>query len=485
MKRILSLLLALCCASLHAQDLSKILTKVPEHANVLTVIDTKALMKSQKANAEGWAQKRNLDYLSGNLAFPPSATFVVVAADYNPIEQRNDWQVGLFEFPGKVYEDKIAQREGSDVELIENLYVIPSRRNMYFVQFDRENYGIFSPAHRPKMINWVKFAKSNTNNKVSDYLTNSVTDGGANGQINIALDMHNLLNPVEVTKRLQASKVVTDAGADRIKLTNLIVGIRGLRLSVNVTSGSVAKLSVDFKDNVEEFAKVLPPLLFEVLEKQGFSLGDPAQWQTTVRGKTVSVTGAVEDDDVKRVLHLVLPSTFEPSTTSTLTGEAAIATTSQAYFRAVDALLKDLRTKSDRLDRQRAWNTNASWYEYTAQKIGTLPVVNTDETLLQYSAEIADQLRICGQSLRGVNITNRVLDTYKRGGMGWGGGDGGWGGYYGGGGFGYSSNVQQVESSQAETAAAGAKDRNAIWVKIGDQTTAIRSEMAKKYRIEF
>jgi len=484
MKRVLSLLLALCCASLYAQDISKLLTRMPEHANVLTVIDTKALMKSQKANVEGWAQKRNLDYLSGNLAFPPSATFVVVAADYNPIERRNDWQVGLFEFPGKVYEDKIAQREGSDVELIENLYVIPSRRNMYFVQFDRENYGIFSPAHRPKMINWVKFAKTNTNNKVSDYLTNAVIDGGANGQINIAFDMHNLLNPVEVTKRLQDSKVVTDAGADRIKLTNLIVGIKGLRLSINVTSGSVANLSVDFKDNVEDFAKVLPPLLFEVLEKQGFSMGDPAQWQTTVRGRTVSVKGAVDDDDVKRVLHMVLPSTFEPSVTSNLTGEAAIATTSQQYFRAVDGLLKSLRTKSDLLDRQRAWNTNASWYEYAAQKIDTLPVVNTDETLLQYSAGVAQQLRLAGESLRGVNITNRVIDTYKR--SGWTGGDGygyGWGGYYGGGGYG--SNVQQVESSQAEVAAAGAKDRNAIWVKIGEQTTAIRDQMAKKYRIEF
>ncbi|HMP18018.1 MAG TPA: hypothetical protein PKD72_13415, partial [Gemmatales bacterium] len=65
---------------------------------------------------------------------------------------------------------------------------------------------------------------------------------------------------------------------------------------------------------------------------------------------------------------------------------------------------------------------------------------------------------------------------------GWGmGGVGGWGAFN----AGYASNVQDVESAKAENAAKGAKDRNAIWVNISKQTTEIREEMAKKYRIEF
>jgi hypothetical protein len=103
---------------------------------------------------------------------------------------------------------------------------------------------------------------------------------------------------------------------------------------------------------------------------------------------------------------------------------------------------------------------------------------------LAYAAEVSAQLRIMGESLRGVAITGRVLDTYRRGGtdLGWGGFNNGWGG-----GFGVvsGSNVQQVESSRAEVAAAGAKDRNAIWVRIGEQTSAIRNEMSRKHRIEF
>ncbi|HMP18418.1 MAG TPA: hypothetical protein PKD72_15440, partial [Gemmatales bacterium] len=104
-----------------------------------------------------------------------------------------------------------------------------------------------------------------------------------------------------------------------------------------------------------------------------------------------------------------------------------MATTSQAYFRAVTSLLNELRTRSDRLDRGQAWVTNASWYEYTAKKINSLPVVDTDEKLLEYSAEVTQQLMRAAESLRGVNIEGRVLDSYKRGGTNWGVGVAGWG----------------------------------------------------------
>lgn len=486
MKRILTLLLVLSCASLQAQDINKTLARMPENANVLAVVNTRGLMNSQKARTEGWAQSLNLDYLSGKMAFPPSVTFIVVAADYNAAERRNDWQVGLFEFPGQVHQDQIANRVGSNVEIVENLAVIPSRRNIYFVRFDRENFATFMPANRPKLVNWIKHARTNTTNKVNSYLTDAVIRGGADGQINIAMDLHNAMDRVEITTRLQASKAVTDAGVDRVKLTNLIASIRGFRLSINVTNVNQVQFFVDFGEDIGEFANVLPALVLETLSRNDFNLGEAGQWQTSSRGRIFSARGAIDDDEMKRILALVLPRTMDSSITNLLgnssqTGEAAVATTSQAYFRAVRRLLDDLRVRSDRLDRQRAWNTNASWYEYAAQKIDALPVVNTDPALLAYSADVAAQLRLMGESLRGVTITGRVLDTYKRGGMT---NDFGWGGW-GGGGVGFSSNVQQVESSRAEVAAAGAKDRNAIWVRIGEQTTSIRSEMAKKFGIEF
>jgi hypothetical protein len=88
-----------------------------------------------------------------------------------------------------------------------------------------------------------------------------------------------------------------------------------------------------------------------------------------------------------------------------------------------------------------------------------------------------------------VNIDNLVLDSEKRKSVSWGGAvyGGGWGGYYGGGGIGLgqSDNYQDVTTAKAQTAAAGAKSRNAIWTQIGDATTGLRTMLSQKYNLEF
>lgn len=468
------------------QDMSTLLQRIPDSANVLAMINTKALMNTPRANAEGWASKRHLDYLSGRMPFPPASNFTLAAGEFTPSEGRYAWQVALVEFPGDVYEDKIAKNEGSDVELVENLYVIPSRRNMYLVQFDRQHYASFSPANRQKMMKWVSFAKNNTVNKVSPYLTDAITTGNGQGLVTVALDLSNTLDRVELTKRLQSSKVMSGNKVDIKQWSDFLYNIRGIRLVINVTSVLQTELHLDFKDNVDPFAKILPALFVETMDNLGFHLTDVSQWESKARNKTLTMRGTLENDDVKRILNLVLPPTMGPSTQdSNLSGQALVATTSQQYFQAVDNLLKDMRSRADQYDRLHAWTTSAAWYEYTANKIEQLPVVNTDDTLLQYSAQVIAQLRLCGQSCRGVDIERQVLTTELRTSK-----SGGWGGLYYNGGSGWStpgmsSNEDDVKTAKAKNAANGMKKRNDIWISIGEQTTALRIELSKKYGLEF
>lgn len=481
-------LVALCLSTpLAAQDLNKLLNRVPSNANVLTVIDTKALMNSPRAAAEGWSQKRNLDYQSGKVPFPPALKFAVIASEYVPTEHRNAWQVTLLEYPDKVYEDKVAKMEGSEVELIDNQYVVPSRRNMYYVQFERESWGIYSPANRQQMMRWLQYAKTNTTNSVNNYLNTAMMEGGSKGQINIAMDLTNTLDRAEILNRLQQSKVL-DQNIDRVKWTGFIKDIRGIRLSLNVTNNYAAELQLDFNEDVAPYAQQLPAFVVETLSRGGFDIGDVSQWKSTARGKSLSMKGNVDSDDVKKVLSLVLPPLFMPDQDEQLSGPAAVAATSQRYFKAMNNLLNDLHTRSDRMDRDRAWQTNASWYEYTVRKIEQLPLVNVDPTLVEYTATVNAQLRMCAENLRGVNIQGKVLDSYKRKSVGY-----GWdGGYYGGGGYGIGGfyggqydNYQEVTSAKMEVAAKGANDRNAIWKQIGDATTNLRQALSSKYNLEF
>jgi len=166
-----------------------------------------------------------------------------------------------------------------------------------------------------------------------------------------------------------------------------------------------------------------------------------------------------------------------------VSGSQAILVTSQRYYRALNTLLDDLRKKSDGLDKARDWNNNALWYEYSARKIDDLPTVDTDPDLVRLGNDISGKLRVMAQSLRGVNIQNKVLDSQEYTNQGW----GGWGGYYGGyGGGRYSdSNWREVASAKVQQAADGAKDRNAIWVTIRNALSDMQSALAKKYGGEF
>src|SRR4029079_4352940 len=129
----------------------------------------------------------------------------------------------------------------------------------------------------------------------------------------------------------------------------------------------------------------------------------------------------------------------------------------QRYYRAVDTLLKERRTKSDQLGAKKQWQNSASWHEYTAGKLDQLPSVNVDPDLLNYASACAAKIRVMSESLRGVNIQDKVLDTYIRSGWNYG---SAWGAYYGGGAYGgwggYGSNYKDVQSAKAEAAAASA-----------------------------
>jgi hypothetical protein len=297
------------------------------------------------------------------------------------------------------------------------------------------------------------------------------------------MDLKNFINKAEVEKRLAMSKTVEEAKPDTAALAGLIAGIKGLRLSIKADSAFKGEIRFDFSESAQPFQGIFASLLNEVITNTGVPLGDMSSWKLQVSGTSVTLRGNMNTDEVRRLVALITPLGPNSDIDEAPTGSQAIVVTSQRYYRAISTLLDDLRKKSDQLDRARNWSDNASWYEYSARKIDDLPTVDTDPELVKLGNDIAGKLRIMAQSLRGVNIQNKVLDSYEHTNQGW----GGWGGYYGGyGGGRYSeSNWREVASAKAEQAAAGAKDRNAIWVSVKNALTDMQSALAKKYGAEF
>jgi hypothetical protein len=481
----------LCCwsllgAPLLAQDLTTTLQRVPESANMLVVVDMTRLMQSNLAAKEGWTQQRSLDYLSGKTAFPPSTKSIVTAAQFNPALHQYDWQIGLLQFQDPVDPYVVAKREGSDVEFINGKAIVASRRNSYFLQFDRYNFGMYVPAHRQNFTRWVDFAKDNTTTKVSQYLIDSVQAGGAMGQFSVAMDLKNSFNKNAVRQRLGLSKAMTNSKADMDAWTRFIMGTRGLRFSVNVDNDITAELQLDFSEDVQPFADMIPGLVLEVFGGFGFHSGEIGSWKASSSGKSFKLRGNLDQNEVRKIAGLVLPMMPNTEPDDNLPPEKLKIVTSQRFLRACDSIMTDVRARSDQYERTKNFQEDALWFEYYAKKIDQLPTVNVDEDLLQYAANLTGKFRDMADSLRGVDIQNRVLTTYEV--NAWTGAS--WGGqaYYGGTGFAgnsYSSNAHEIAQAKAENAAKGAKYRNQIWVQLGDSTNAIRRRLSDKYKEDF
>lgn len=474
--------------ALWAQDFNTLIQKVMDSPNVVTMIDMAGLKKSNLARSEGWDQKQALDYYSGRMSFPPTANLMVLAAHFNPMARQKDWNVGLAEFSNPIDMYAVAKKEGSEVDWIEKVPTVPSRRNAYFMQFEKNLVGMFSPANRQQAARWVREVKENKSSSVPKYLTNAVNQGGAFGQVVIAFDMANLVTNVEARTRLFNSKVMTDAKADLDAWTKFVANIQGLSLAIKVDNDYTGQLKIDFSDDVKPYAELLQPLVMESLMNIGFSVSDIGGWKTEARGKSFILTGSLDKDDVKRIMALVLPSMPSNDLAEDMPEDKKVAITSQRYVKAVNTLITDLRARTERLEKTRQYNDNAAWHDYVAQKIDQLPNVNTDPDVQKYAGDVTAKLHMMSESLRGVNIQNKVVDTYERTSPGNAyGGYSSWGGYYGGGfGGSYSnSNWKDIASQKAENAAKGAKDRLALWREIDDATSQIRKVMSDKYKIEF
>jgi hypothetical protein len=472
--------------ALSAQDISTLLQRVPASANVVAFLDISGLIQSDLGSREGWSQKRTMDYYSGKVPFPPTSKFLVSAAEFNPVARRSNWQISLMNFEDKVDPYVVAKKEGSEVTWIEQLSVIPSRRNAYFVEFDRYNYGTYSPANRQQATRWVQFAKSNSKPTVSQYLVDNVQRGSGFGQFTTVMDLTNFLDKAEVLTRLRLSKTCTDNKVDVEALARVISGIKGLRLSVKATNALSAELQLDFSESAAAFESICPKLLDEVVNKLGLEISEIGGWSCRAAGTSVILRGGILPDEVRHLLALIVP--IAPNVEvdqGSVTDAQATVTNTQRNFRAIDAMVKELRSKSDQFGRKRQWQASANWHEQTASRIDQLPNVNVDPDLMQYASSTAARIRIMAESLRGVNIQDKVLDSKVRyGSTDWSYGGGyNWGGYYGGGGW--YDNRQDVETAKAEQAAAGAKERNQLWRMIGDDTTTIRKTLAEKYKVEF
>lgn len=495
-----------------AQDVAGLLPFLPEDSNTISVLRVRDLIHSPRGEREGWAEKHETEFLQGAVTVPPWVEVLVRSSYARPGVPGGDWTAVVLPLPETYQMADLAKREGTEVQQIaEHSAVLASRHSGYFVELQKPGEGArgilggMSPATRQDISRWIAEShRSGAGLGLSQYLKDAAGDDSA--QIVLALDMHEMLDPVQVRYRLDGTTALKDKAEAKAKLRIDLQTLKGVQFKVRVRDEATAEMRLDFGRQIGDEGQYLKPLVIELLGDAGAELEEFADAQLRVSGSSATLTMPLSDESLRRVLSLVTappPGSGAGRTTPAATPpepaqepSAPNLTASRRYFQAVNRNIDDLQKA---YGRAQSYARTAQWHETFAKRIEHLPTAGVDPALLEYGRTVSSNLRALGASLRGTAVQVNALDksvvynvdvtpTYQSGvDWWWGGARTAWGPYT----YGQpvvvnvTSNLADVRAKQAEIVSATAPQREQIWQIIIDDRAATERAMVGKYGAEF
>jgi hypothetical protein len=473
-----------------AGPFDKLLNRVPDYANAIVLINVKGLHQCRLGMKEDWAKKHEDDYRADVVHIPPTVDRVLLATQLNPGALADSSVIAVADLSEPVNMERVARKEDGSLDQVAGKRVVLSRRDAYFVEFSPQSVGTMRPANRQELTRWLKFAQKNARPAVSSYLRDAVENPDAPYQVLMAVDLTDFFDPQNVKRCLALSRVMSAKRDYADTMAKTIMGLKGMRLTIQVDNAIRGKLTFDFAEPALVVADLVKPLFLEWLGEKSASIDDLEAWTAHPEGKSIVLEGKLSKVGAKQILSLIpapmprVESAGAPGSDSEGADPKAVA--SKRYFKAISSLLDEARAMLG--DKRASFHKIAFWHEKYSKEIDELPMLNVDPDLLTYGQKMSSMLRALAQSLRGVDISTAVLQKYKTSATVVDGGYAYYGGYYGG----YyppavydTNNYAQIKSVQDQMAFQGVQARDQVWRMIDDSTVAIRRQMVEKYKIEF
>jgi hypothetical protein len=458
----------------HAQT-EELLRQVPPGANAIAVIDAESVLNSEISIRSGWKNKRDLHYGERPLMIPTEAQTVVVAAQLDPAEEmRRVWELALMDLSVEFPIAAVARTEGGYVDPIRDLPAAWTPSNAFIVELQPRRLGMAFPANRQVVSRWIDFAQKNETVQLSEYLQSAAGLLGGETHMVLAVDLTDIPQRHRVVERLSESETV---GGDERKveqIADLITGIRGVTVTINVTSRISAKVRFDFNESVAPLNDIAKPLALEALSRFDAHIPDLDKFGVTVEGTSVTLYGILSVDGLRRVASLLEAPTTKFSDLQDVQpaepGTPDYAAASQAYYTSVAALINDLRQSiSETRD------NHALWMERYGRKVDALPILNVDDELLNWGASIGETFRSMAVAERTSGVRQGVRKSQVYGDYNYSSD-----GYYS-----YRPESSRKNEIKREEDARATLMRFDSWKGIEDSQAQIRRSMTQKYGVEF
>ena len=499
----LALVLAYLTTQAAEAQFAPLIKHVPSSANTIFLLNAEKVFNSEVALREGWRQNFEKAIASGMVRLPEDTLQYVLAGQVNFEFVHPDWQVGLLRTKDKHDMAFIASEKDGTQDTVAGQPAVLLPSTVYVVQFDPYTYGTLVPASRQAVARWVTETKAG-DPKFSDYIQEAIGYSEKAGtEIILALDLSNAFDSKRIKEYLASSPVIADKKVDVDAAAEALGSLRGIMLGVTLGEKPFGSIKVDFGKDASVLKNVAGPLLVEILSNRGAMIDDFQTWKGDVKEDQVVFTGFLTTTGLRQILSLMDAPVSNSLPSESDTGQQSASDTdpkvvaSQKYFASVEQFMTDLKDKEPQRIAQ-----YGIWFDKYANKIDQLPMVNVDDTVLDYGAYVSQQFRNAAAAVQGIGMRSRVRQVQNvnaAGGPGWYGAnyDGGY--YYGGSYYhgynGFARNnalqaglrEQQRVRTQVKTEekVAGVSAARAIMEDVKNATREVRREMAKKYNVDF
>jgi hypothetical protein len=452
---------------------------IPGTCNAIAVVRMRQLVDSPLGKKEKWGDRARRAYTAGLLS-APSYVNEVVRGTVIPSGAGGSPLYAIYASRRESGIADVTKHEGARGEKIEGHMAVLSPRNVYFVQLAPGLIGALQPPDRELVSRWID-AGEKASNEISPYLREAI-DGDNGAQVSIAIDLAGKLNEQSVRHWINGSSALR-ARPDRERLTSQLASLKGIRLSVLVTSAIQGRIQLDFASPVGAGADGLRAAILAWLDDAGGRVEMLSRAKARATGNSIVLDAPLDEQALRRLMSLLESPTPSDETTEKVDVGKANGLASAAYYESVYQLLKDLDRKSKNASN---YEKTALWHENYARKIDNLPTADVDPELPQWGHSVSEGLRALAASLRGIpaqvdSIKRSVrfdTKTYNR--MYAIGPDGP---LYAPVGVETTNNLSDVRANLSEAVSKNADQRDSIWAMINDGTAAIRQRLEEKYQI--
>jgi hypothetical protein len=266
-----------------------------------------------------------------------------------------------------------------------------------------------------------------------------------------------------------------------------------LTFAAKVTDAVTGSITIEFADDPNRYKGVLKGLFLELVDSYGVSIAGLDKWEASFTDKTMTLSGSMSPEDLRRVVSLFSfprPESHDTGMAAAGGEDKPTAAATQRYMAAVQTILSDIKHVRD----SKNYGKTATWHDKAAQQLEQLSRRHVDPIAVDAAYQAARSLRAIAASLRGVPIDVNAaaqkgyMYTQRTPYYGWG---PYWGGWWGG----YRSlifaprelktNVPQVQGEMARIIADDQKRRIATWEKLDQLMSETRRKLSDKYDTNF